>query len=264
MKLSIVIPAKNEENRIGRTLEAYGKFFEKLKKSGKIEDFEIVIVINGCEDRTLDVVKKSEEKYRKIRHIEFERAGKGFAIIEGFRDSLKRENSLIGFVDADMSTSPDSFYDLIENMKDTKGVDGVIASRWLEESRVTKRTFARKVTSRGFNFLVRGILFLNFSDTQCGAKLFKKEALQEVIDEIGITEWAFDIDLLYRLKNKGFKIKEIPTVWVDKRDSRINLTKVPFRMFSAIIRLRLLYSPFKFIVSIYDKLPEKIKMHHNL
>jgi len=256
--LSIIIPAYNEEKRIGETLEEYLRFFSEKKENKEIGDFELLVVLNGCKDNTLRVVEKYTKKFSMIRYLNFEQAGKGFAIIEGFKDALNKGKKLIGFVDADMATKPESFYDLIQNIEN---YDGIIASRGLKESEV-KTSFMRKLTNRGFNFVVRIFLFLPFKDTQCGAKLFKREALNEVIDEIGMTEWAFDVDLLYKLRKKGFKVKEIPTIWEDKTDSKLNLTIVPFKMFSSVVRLRLLNSPFRFIVRAYDKLPEKIKVHN--
>ncbi|MDP2628568.1 MAG: glycosyltransferase, partial [Nanoarchaeota archaeon] len=178
--------------------------------------------------------------------LDFEEGGKGFAVKEGFRDALKRDNDLIGFVDADMATSPEAFSDVVRK---SKNYDGIIASRGLKES-VVKTSLMRKITSRGFNFLTRSILFLNFSDTQCGAKIFKRKAIEDIIDGIGITQWAFDIDLLFRLKKKGFKIGEIPTKWEDKEYSKLNLTRVPLQMFLAIIRLRIIYSPFSIFTKV--------------
>jgi len=259
MKVSIIMPAHNEGKRISKTLEKYAEFFRELKEKN-ILDFEIVVVLNACEDNTREIAEKYKEKHKEIKILEFKEKGKGFAIIQGFEDALLRENDLIGFADADLATSPEAYYDLIKNIN---GKDGVIASRWLKESVIkTKQSTLRKITSRSFNFLTKSILFLPYKDTQCGAKLFKKEALEKIIDNIGITQWAFDVDLLYKAKERGLTIKEIPTVWEDKRGSKISLLKAPFRMFSGIMRLRLLHSPFKFIVRIYDKLPEKIKLHH--
>lgn len=256
--ICIIIPAHNEGLRIGKTLESYGTFFRNLKKQKKTGEFEILVVLNACIDTTLSIVEKYEKKFEEIKHLNFEEAGKGFAITEGFKEALKSQAKLIGFVDADMATSPAAFYDLIRSIK---FYDGVIASRGLKHSKV-KTSFMRKLTSKGFNFAVRSFLFLPYSDTQCGAKLFKREALEKVINEIGLTAWAFDIDLLYKLRKKKFKIKEIPTIWEDKAGSKLDLLIVPFQMFSSIIRLRLLYSPLKFIVRIYDKLPEKLKIHN--
>ena len=259
-KPSIIIPAYNEEKRIGRTLEEYSRFFEEKKKIGELKEFEILVVLNACKDNTLGVVKEKQKKYKEIIFLDFKQGGKGFAIIEGFKDALKRDNKLIGFVDADMATPPEAFYDLIKNIGN---FDGILASRWMKESVIkTKQTLLRIITSRGFNFLVKGILLIPYSDTQCGAKLFKKKAIESVINDLGTTKWAFDIDLIYKLRRKNFRIREIPTIWEDKRGSKLNVIKVPFQMFSSIVRLRLIYSPFNFVVRFYNKLPEKVRIHN--
>mgnify|MGYP001587159115 CR=1 FL=1 len=258
-KISIVMPIHNEEKRIARTLEEYLKFFKKIKKEG-ILDFEIVAVLNACKDRTPEIVKEFRKTSPELLILEFKQGGKGFAVIEGFKDSLKRNNDLIGFVDADMATPPEAFYDLVTKIKN---YDGIIASRWEKDSIIrTKQTLLRIITSRGFNFLVRSILLLPYRDTQCGAKLFKKKALMRVVGEIGTTKWAWDIDLLYRMKRKNYRIIEVPTIWEDKRGSKLNIIKVPFQMFSSIIRLRLIHSPFSFVVRAYNKLPEGIRIHN--
>jgi len=258
-RVSIIIPAYNEEERIGKTLEKYLDYFKELKKK-KLLGFEIIVVLNACKDNTLIIVKKFL-KNRELKILNFKQGGKGFAIIEGFKESLKDgKNHFIGFVDADMSTAPEEFYNLIKGIGE---YDGIIASRWMKNSVIkTPQTILRKITSRGFNFLVRSILILPYKDTQCGAKLFKEKSIKNIIKDLKTTRWAFDIDLLYNLKKNGFKLKEVPTVWEDKRESKLSLFKVPFQMFSSVIRLRLIYSPFKFIVKIYDKLPEKMKIHN--
>jgi glycosyltransferase involved in cell wall biosynthesis len=261
-KILIIIPAYNEEKRIGNTLEEYANFFTEKIKSKEVEDFEIIVVINNTKDKTEEIVRKAGKKYRQIKYLNFKQGGKGFAIIEGFKEALKHENELIGFVDADMATTPEAFYELVEKIN---GYDGAIASRWLKGSVIkTKQTIMRIITSRGFNFLVRALLFLSYKDTQCGAKLFKRKAVQSIIGDIGITKWAFDIDLLFKMKRKGFNIKEIPTIWEDKKESKLDLFRTPLQMFLALVRLRLIYSPLRFLVRLYDKMPEYIKFHHRV
>ena len=256
MKLAIIIPAYNEEKRIGKTLETYSSFFEKLRKANKL-DYETLIVINGTRDKTEDVVKKYGEKNSRIRHLNFKRGGKGFAIMEGFKESLKRENGLIGFVDADLATKPEHFYELVKNIGD---FDAAIASRAMKDS-VIQTSKLRRINSRGFNWIVRLLLFLPYRDTQCGAKVFKRKAIEKIVNSSIEAQWAFDVDLLYTLKKKGFSIIEVPTTWEEKSGGSIKMM-TPLKMFSSIVRLRLLHSPFKFIVEFYDKLPERIKIHN--
>ncbi|MDP1695954.1 MAG: glycosyltransferase [archaeon] len=260
MKVSIIMPAYNEEKRIESTLKAYSTYFKNnLKKEGL--DYEILVAINNTTDRTEEIVKKISKSDKKIIYISLIKGGKGYAIIEGFKDALKRNNDLIGFVDADMATPPEAYHALIKGIKEH---GGAIASRWTKGSVIkAKQTLRRRIMSTGFNALVRSMFLMPYRDTQCGAKLFKKEVIQAIVNEIGITDWAFDIDLIYKIRKKEFRIKEIPTIWYDKRDSKLNLNRVPFQMFAGISRIRLINSPFNFIVGAYDKLPESIKIHHN-
>jgi len=265
MKFSIIIPAHNEEKRMSqmKTLEEYGKFFERLKMNKEIVNFEILVVLNGCKDKTIEVVKKAEKKFAEIRHIEFEQSGKGFAIIEGLKNALKRDFDAIGFVDADMATPPLAFYKMI---KQIEKCDAVIANRWDKKSHV-KRSFGKWIRSRGFNILIRALFLFPYRDTQCGAKVFRKRVIEEILPFLDVTKWAFDVCLLYWVRKKKFYICGVPTIWEDREGSNIGLSfrkslKTSVQMATAAVRLRIVNSPFKKIVKLYDLLPEKMKMHH--
>jgi glycosyltransferase involved in cell wall biosynthesis len=255
--ISIVIPVHNEEKRLreSHSLEEYASFFERLAREKKIDDFEILAVLNACKDNTIGLVKSAEKKHKKIKHIEFKQGGKGFAVIEGFREALRGKGEIIGFVDADNATSPQEYYKLIKGIED---YDGVIASRYVAGAVITpKRTFARLLASRVFNFLVRALFLMPYRDTQCGAKIFRREALEKVISKIGITRWAFDVDLLYQLSARGFRIKEQATSWHDKEYSKINLGDAGPSMFLAIVRLRIINSPFRDFVRLWNSIFKK-------
>jgi len=255
-KLTIIIPAYNEEKRIANTLEEYGKFFLNLKKNKEIET-KIIIVINNTQDRTEEIVKKYIKKYEIISYLNFKRGGKGFAITEGFKEALKdNKSSIIGFVDADMATTPEVFYKLVKNIGNYQGI---IASRYLPGAQVyPKQSFKRVLVSRVYNFLIRILFLLPYRDTQCGAKIFKRKALEKILPEIGMTKWAYDLDLIYLMKRNKFKILEFPTNWSDKEYSKINLKKSGTNMVLGVIRLRMLYSPAKDFIRIYDKFASRI------
>ena len=259
MKLSIVIPAYNEAKRIEKTLCNYLKFFRD--KYGL--EFEIIAVLNGCTDGTLEILKKYSEEYIQIRYLNFEKAGKGFAILEGFKAA---KGDLIGFTDADGSTCASEFYKLLYAVYiDNSCPDCVLGSRYLKDSVVEpKQTAMRRLGSRAFNFIVRCFFGFRIHDTQCGAKVFKKKVLDEIVPLIGISAWAFDIDLLYMAKRKGFNTLEVPIQWEDIAGSSFQLKKAAIRMFLAITRLRLVHSPFNFIIRFYDIMPEGIKIHHKI
>jgi hypothetical protein len=181
--------------------------------------------------------------------------------MEGCKHELLQAE-LIGFVDADMATPPEAFHDLIKKIKNN---GGAIASRWMPESNVkTPQTLTRRFASRVFNTLVRILFLMPYADTQCGAKLFSKKALEKTASQVGNTRFAFDVELLYRIEQNGFTIIEVPTIWEDKAGSSVNVLKVSFEMFMGVIRLRLRESPFAFIIRGYDLLPEQLKIHHRL
>ena len=238
--ISIVIPARNEERRIGKTLEEYLQFYKKLKAEGKL-NFEIIVVLNDCKDKTKQVAESYSCKELKI--LEFQRGGKGYAITKGFEYALEHNNKLIGFVDADMSTSPADFFDLIKKIGN---YDMAIAGRYMKGSVVMpKQKASRIIVSRLGNFMIRALFLMPYRDTQCGAKVCKSTALKEIINELSITEWAFDVNLIYSMRKKGFKIKEIPTKWKDQSFSGLNLKKASIQCFLSVFQLRIINSGYK-------------------
>jgi glycosyltransferase involved in cell wall biosynthesis len=249
------MPAYNEEKRIGKTLEAYSSYFEDLRKNEKM-DYDILVVINNTTDKTEEIVKKIAEANKRITYLNLRPGGKGFAVIEGFKDALKRKNDLIGFVDADMATLPEDFYDLVRRMGKS---GGAIASRYIRGAVINpKPTKQRMIAKKVFNLLVRTMLFLPYRDTQCGAKVFRREVLENVLPALTMSQWAFDVDLIYSTKKKGFSVKEIPTKWSDKSYATINFWQAGPLMALGIIRLRLLNSPAKMFIRIYDKLIKNV------
>ncbi len=255
------MPAYNEEKRIGKTLVYYSQFFDELMQKGKM-DYEIIVVINNTRDRTHVIVEEAQRVNRHIRFLNLKEGGKGLAVIAGFKDALQRDATIIGFVDADMATPPTALYELMRSMN---GHDGIIAARWRPDSTIINPWgVLGNLKSFVFNTLVRILFLFPYRDTQCGAKLFKREAIASVSDGIGITRWAFDIELLYKMRKQGFSIAEAPTVWENKEDTKIKLIKASAEMFLAVVRLRLVHSPLSFVVSAYDALPEQLKIHHRI
>jgi len=244
MKISIIIPAYNEEERMKKSkiLDLYSDYFNKLVKEKKLQDYEILIVINNTTDNTEDLVKQYQKKNKRIRYLNFKQGGKGFAVLEGFKDALKRPNTHIGFVDADLATAPESFYKLAQ---DIGNADGAIANRYLKESTlVPPLNFRRAVMGQGFNFVVRSLFFFPFTDTQCGAKLFTNKATQILVKETKLSQWAFDVELLYHLNKRNMKVKQVSTYWTEIEGTKIGFL-TPMRMFLAVLQLRITHSSFK-------------------
>lgn len=250
MKLSIVIPAHNEEYRLPPMLGAYGGYFSE--KYGN--EAELIVVANFCSDRTAEVARDIGARYPQIRVIEEKkRIGKGGAVMLGAQNT---DGDLVGFVDADGATSPESFDDLVQKIS----LDGcIIASRWMKGSDVSpKQPFSRRFASRCFNLMTRILFGLKLTDTQCGAKLFRREVIRPVLRNLGVTNWAFDVDMLFQAKRLGASIREIPTVWHDVAGSKIRIGHSSITMFVALVRLRMFYSPLRFLIPVLGRLAERL------
>lgn len=240
MKLSVVIPAHNEEHRLPPMLEAYSAFF--AEKYG--DDVELIVVPNFCDDRTVEVARAIGERFSVIKVLDDPGyVGKGGAVILGAQAA---SGELVGFVDADGATPPQAFDDLVEKIGDA---GCIIASRWMKKSKVSpKQPMSRRVASRCFNLLVRVMFGIRVTDTQCGAKLFQRYVLTPVVENMGVTNWAFDVDMLFQVKRSKGIIREIPTEWHDQAGSKIRVVSASRNMLVAMVRLRMFYSPLRFLI----------------
>ena len=237
--LLILIPAYNEERRIEPVLRDYAKFFQD-NYSGQ---FQLVVVLNGCTDNTLGVVQRVAADFPTVRADEFKQPiGKGGALIEGLK--LASQEDLIGYVDADGATPPHAFLELVKKMSEA---DCVIGSRWMRgavihQSQAGHRQFA----SRAFHLVVQLWFWMNIHDTQCGAKVMRREVVEKIHPYLRIADLAFDINLLVSIKRAGFRILEVPTEWTDQAGSKVtsSLFRSSLTMLLSVVRIRLIYSPF--------------------
>jgi glycosyltransferase involved in cell wall biosynthesis len=235
----LLIPAYNEEHRIGPVLDAYARVFSSRLGPGS----SIVVVLNGCRDATLNVVLRAESHFPCVSHIEFkDPIGKGGALIEGLRLAPRAE--FIGYVDADGATPPDAFLDLVQHAV-SNGSDCVIGSRWLPESKITHlQPEKRRFASRLFHLFVEAFFRMGIADTQCGAKVIRRGAIEAIHDRLELADLAFDVNLLYSLMRGGFSITEVPTTWEDKIGSHVVFdARTSLNMLLSLVRLRLVYSP---------------------
>lgn len=238
--LLVLIPAYNEEGRIGPVLAEYAEHLYR-HYTGRAR---IVVVLNGCWDDTLGVVRAAEQKYLSVSHLEFPgKIGKGGALIEGLK--LAPLADLVAYVDADGATSPAALLDLVAKCQPGQ-TDCVVASRWLPGAKINhaqpgKRQFA----SRLFHLFVEGFFWMGIRDTQCGAKVMTRRAIETVHPKLRLADLAFDVNLLYSLQRAGFTVKEVPTEWTDKTGSKVVFNfRTSLNMLLSLVRLRLLYSPF--------------------
>lgn len=231
----ILIPAYNEAARIEPTLKRYCEYFK--------DSAAITVIANGCTDDTVAIVERMTAEYSNLSLFAINaKVGKGGAIRAGLK--LSKEDYIV-FVDADGSTAPCEADRLLQLCRE-KRVAAVIGSRWLPDSVVhPKQPWKRRAASRVFNGIVRAAFGLRFSDTQCGAKVFERRALYAILPKLEIANFAFDIDILYRLRLQGSQILEAPISWSDEASgTKIKLVRSALSMLAAVVRLRLIESPF--------------------
>lgn len=237
--LLLIIPAYNEEDRIGPVLRDYARHFREHYRGR----FRILVVLNGCTDNTLGVVQQAAAEFPEIQYLDFPgRIGKGGALIEG----LKRgpDFDYIGYVDADGATAPAAFLELVRHLEADQ-VDCVIGSRWVPGAVLhVPQSSRRRFYSRAFHLLVEILFRMGIKDTQCGAKVMRREAVEKIHAALTIADMTFDINLLYSLKRAGFRIREVPTEWTDKLGSKVRFGRAALAWFLSVVRLRLIYSPF--------------------
>lgn len=230
LKLSLIIPAYNEEARIGKTLQNYLFHLQKYMP----HQFEIIVILNGCVDNSLAIVQAFSKKNREVRYSNIPEAiGKGSAVLEGFKMAKGR---IIGFLDADDAFDLTAVQVMIDELL-KGGLDCLIASKWkgIRFSAVSE-PFFRKILSRGWNTLIKILLGINIEDTQAGAKFLRRDVFNAISHDFTCRGFDFDIELLLRLKQKGFSIKEqyVPNKHIP--GSTFSLKHVP-KMFRDLLKL---------------------------
>lgn len=235
--LLLLIPAYNEEARIEPVLRDYARYF----REHYLEKFQLVVVLNGCVDDTIGVVRRVAHDFPEVSSLEFPGPiGKGGALIEGLK--LAPLADLIGYVDADGATAPPAFHELV---KLSDKADCVIGSRWMPGAVLHQaQTSSRRFYSRVFHAIVEILFHMGIIDTQCGAKVIQRKAVEKVHSNLRIADMSFDINLLYSLKKAGFTVLEVPTEWTDKMGSKVRLGKSSLAWFLSLLRLRIFYSRF--------------------
>lgn len=220
---TIVIPAYNEADRIGALLVGLAAYRGP------------VIVVCDGDDDTAGVVRAFAQAHpsSRITCLEFrKRLGKGGGVTAGL---MRAETPYAGFMDADGSTTVPEMTRLFSALTDA---DGAIGSRWIEGACVpVRQSMGRQVQSRLFNIFVRALFSLPYHDTQCGAKVFRRVAVQAVLPTVRSKGFEFDVELLWQMKRQGFLIREVPIRWEDQPDSRVGST-TGFAMLKGLVQIR--------------------------
>ncbi|MBI4049996.1 MAG: glycosyltransferase family 2 protein [Candidatus Doudnabacteria bacterium] len=237
-KLSVVIPAFNEEKRISETLEQTDNYLKKQKYP-----YEIIVVDNGSNDNTCSLVKNYQEKSIKnlvTLCLSKSIGAKGSAVKLGIMNYARGD--YIMFMDADNATPVSEvakFWPYLESGE----YQVVIGSRYLKSSSVTrKQLLYRIILSRMSNFLIQLLAVPGIADTQLGFKIFTARAAKEIFSRVTIPGWGFDMEVLTVARIHGFRIKEVGVIWRERGGSHVplgaylqsllDLLKIKFRSIS--------------------------------
>ncbi len=228
LSVSVVIPAYNEERRLGATLQAVKQYLSRADFP-----YEVIVVDDGSKDRTAEIARASEIPGLRLLSNPGNQ-GKGYTVRHGIEEA---EGDLILFTDADNSTPIEEFESMRSHF--ANGADVVIGSRALPQSQLqVRQTALREFAGRTFNWLLRSVVPLPFHDTQCGFKAFRREAAHAVFPRQRIRGWGFDAEVLLIAQRQGYRIIETPVRWINSPDSRLLIWRDAPKMFWELCRIR--------------------------
>ena len=229
-KLSIVVPAYNEQKRLKRYLPAFLNFPRKVNFP-----VEVVFVDDGSLDSTAQIIEeaiKGKENFHLVRLPQ--NRGKGGAIKEGM---LRARGEFRLFADADNATPIEQATRLLAEGRD---YEVVIASRYIKGARILrKQPLLRVLGGRFLNLLSRLVLLPGIADTQCGFKLLSAEAVKRIFPRTRLENFSFDLEVLAIAKSLGYRIKEVPVEWRDDPHGTVNPVRDGLRFLKDLLRIRI-------------------------
>lgn len=238
-KLSVVIPAYNEEKRIAETLKNIDSYLEQQSY-----DYELIVVVNNSKDRTFEVVNELEKStIQKATALNLKEGGKGNAVRRGIIE--KATGDIMMFMDADNATPISEISKFLPYFD--QGYDVVIGSRYTNPDLVkVHQPFYRIVLSRMSNLLIQFLAVPGIKDTQLGFKAFTNKAAKDIFPRVKVLRWGFDMEVLTIALARGYKIKEIGVSWTEHGgghvplmayvESLIDLFKIKLRSLSGVYK----------------------------
>ena len=228
--VDIVIPVLNEAHVLEQSVQTVRQFLAK--------DFpyrwRIVIVDNGSTDGTQEVARRLSLEQQDVSFIHLLQKGRGRALRHAW---LQSSADIVCYTDVDLSTDLRHLPELIHAIA-VEQYDIAIGSRLMRRSSV-KRSLKREVISQGYNLFLRAALSVQFSDAQCGFKAISREAVEAIVPHVEDQSWFFDTELLVLAERCGFRIKDIPVVWIEDDDSRVKIVRTAWDDIKGVFRLKL-------------------------
>jgi glycosyltransferase involved in cell wall biosynthesis len=228
--LSIVIPAYNEEQRLGESLEKIGSYLD----AGSM-DAEVLVVDDGSADATAKIAGDFLRRRSGRVLSNDENRGKGYSVRRGV---LAAEGRWVLLTDADLSAPIEEHAALAAAVRD-HDLDVAIGSRGVDESKVEIRQHpVRQTMGKTFNWCIRRMTDLPFRDTQCGFKLLDRRRTLPLFERMVVDRFAFDVELLFLCQRFKLQVGEVPVVWRNAPGSKVSLVADPLNMLWDVARVR--------------------------
>jgi len=230
--ISIVIPAYNEEQRLGSTLNAILSFLNQRPSRFA----EILVVDDGSRDATARIVERFSVDHPQIRLLRNPgNRGKGYSVRHGV---LESRGEWILFTDADLSAPIEELDKLFDAVR-RHDADIAIGSRALDRSLIqVHQSWFRETAGRIFNLFLRILTGLPFLDTQCGFKLYRRQAAHEIFRRQRLERFGFDAEVLYIARRLGFRCVEVPVRWSHTPGTKVSMFRDSLDMFLDLLRVR--------------------------
>lgn len=226
--LSIILPAHNEEQRLPRTLQEVNGFIEAQSYA-----VEVVLVENGSRDRTLELAQQHAASLPFLKVIHEDQPGKGLAVRTGI---LAAKGEYRIFCDVDFSMPVTEINRFIPPQLPDCQV--AIASREAPGAVRYDEPYYRHLSGRVFNTLVRWLALPGLQDTQCGFKCFRGDIAEEIFPLQTNTGWAFDVEVLFAARQRGYRIVEVPIPWYFNPESKVRMLRDSWRMLRDLFLIR--------------------------
>lgn len=240
MRVSVIIPAYNEAERLPITLGATLDYFQARQ-----ETFEILVVDDGSKDATPQIVTQFAQAHphAPVQCLSYGgNRGKGYAVRYGM---LRASGDLRLFCDADLATPAEEYEVVLTAMEREKAQIG-IGSRPLRTSHLmVHQPWYREWLGRGFNKAVQFLAVPGISDTQCGFKIFTAQAAQDVFSRCRLDGFAFDSEALYVARRLGYVIAEVPIRWSHKAGSKVSMVRDGLKMLRDLSMIRTMHRNLK-------------------
>ena len=227
--MSIIIPAYNEERRLPTSLEQVDRFV-----AAQPYPIEVVVVNNNSRDATRRIADEFAARHSYMRVMDQSRQGKGAAVQKGM---LAATGEFLFICDADFSMPVEEISKFMP--PNAASYDVAIASREVPGARRVDEPQYRHLMGRVFNLIVRVLAIPHIQDTQCGFKVFRRQAARDVFALQTIDGWGFDVEVLFIALKHGYQLIEIPITWYYKPQTKISPLRDSINMVLEVMRVRL-------------------------